>query len=68
LLDHDALKLIGFPFVRPQAIALLRQKLLSVYQYSSRRIHFFILPSYFILFLCLVSDKPFPSTITFSMC
>jgi hypothetical protein len=30
LLDHDALKLIGFSASRPQWIALLRQKLLSV--------------------------------------
>jgi hypothetical protein len=67
LLDHDALKLIGFPFVRPQAIARLCQKPLSVYRYS-RRIHFFLPASYFILFMCLASDKPFPSTITFSTC
>jgi hypothetical protein len=68
LLNHDALNLIGFCASRPQAIARVRQKLLSVYPYSSGRIHFFRLPSSFILSLCLVSNTPFPSTITYWMC
>ncbi|PYI82269.1 MAG: hypothetical protein DMF05_00130 [Verrucomicrobia bacterium] len=36
MLDHDALKLIGLTSSRPQAIAFLRQKPLSVYRYSRR--------------------------------
>jgi hypothetical protein len=50
LLDHDALKLIGFSASRPQSIGLLRQKLLSVYRYSETNSLF---PSTFLL-------HPFP--------
>src|SRR5262249_35081995 len=68
LLDHDALNLIGFTSGRPQAVAFPPQKLLSVYRYSVRQIHFPLLTPYLILVLCLVSNAPFPLTITCWMC
>jgi hypothetical protein len=46
LLDHDALKLIGLTSSRPQAIAFLREKPLSVYRY---RLWNSLLPSAFLL-------------------
>jgi hypothetical protein len=51
LLNHDELKLIGFISSRPQAIAFLAQKLLSVYRYSLPNS---LLPSDFFLHPSLV--------------
>jgi hypothetical protein len=67
LFNHDASNLVCSILVRPESTACAREKLLSVYRYSSNRIHFFLLLCYSILLLCLVSNALCRLMITCSM-